>query len=561
MKRYILYILVLVLIQGACTQDLDLIPKDRISDATYWKKADDFKKAATDLYSGLGGHDAFDENSDIAFGESTNSISTGSYFPNESDNTWDDAYKAIRACNIIIEKGEENPEIEGAGSYVAEARWFRAFNYHKLVKRFGDVPLITKSLDVTDEELFASRSPRTDVVKFILDDLDKAATALLKESDLTGSDQGRISQGAAYALKARVALFEGTWAKYHNGGDSNNFLSLAISASEMVINSGEYSLFEYTPAPEWSYRYKFILQGNDNPGQIVARRYDTDLGGHAFGFWIRGAGTSNSPTRNLVDMYLCTDGLPIGKSNLFMGRDKMDSEFENRDPRLMNTVVTPGARVISDGEYDFEVNTSNILKDPIPQKYPAPLSQQAGYKCFKYCGEFGPHWVWGKLMNFYHVIRYAEVLLIYAEATYEKDGSISDADLDKSINVLRQHVNMPDLTNAFVTANGLDMLTELRRERTIELAFEGFRREDLLRWKEAENVLPNDIKGVKWVGTEFETHFPDIIVGEHIKVDNEGFIIVESSSIRNFQSKHYLFPIPLKQIQLNSNLTQNPGWE
>ena len=347
---------------------------------------------------------------------------------------------------------------------------------------------------------------------------------------------------------------------YQREVDSENFLNIAVSAAETVINSREYSLFVHAPAPEWSYRYKFILEGNDNPGQIVARRYDTDLGGHSLGFWIRGAGPSNSPTRNLVDMYLCTDGLPIDQSPLFMGRAKMDSEFENRDPRLWNTIVIPGSRVVADGHEDFESAPNNILKNPIPQKYPAPLSQQGGYKCFKYCGEYGPHWVWDKLMNFYHVIRYAEVLLIYAEATYEKDGSISDANLDKSINVLRKHVNMPDLTNAFVTANGLNMLTEIRRERTIELAFEGFRREDLLRWKEAENVLPNDIKGVKWVGTEFETHFPDIVVGEHVKVDGDGFVIVESSSIRKFQSKHYLFPIPLKQIQLNSNLTQNPDW-
>ncbi|MCU7548842.1 RagB/SusD family nutrient uptake outer membrane protein [Chitinophagaceae bacterium LB-8] len=158
-------------------------------------------------------------------------------------------------------------------------------------------------------------------------------------------------------------------------------------------------------------------------------------------------------------------------------------------------------------------------------------------------------------------IRYAEVLLILAEALYEKNGSISDEDFDKTINLLRSRVNMPRLTNAFVQTNGLNMLNEIRRERTVELAFEGFRREDLRRWKTAETVMPQALRGVKFVGTEYQQKYPSLKVGVDIQVDNNGFIIAEPASARQFLPKHYLDPVPLQQIQLTKGaVTQNNGW-
>jgi len=157
--------------------------------------------------------------------------------------------------------------------------------------------------------------------------------------------------------------------------------------------------------------------------------------------------------------------------------------------------------------------------------------------------------------------RYAEVLLVLAEALYEQNGQISDADLDRTINVIRSRANIPSLTNSFVTANGLNMLNEIRRERTVELAFEGYRRDDLRRWKTAETVMPQAIRGVKFVGTEYEQRFPDLKVGTDIQVDADGFIIGESASSRQFIPKHYLDPIPLQEIQLSGgSLEQNPGW-
>jgi hypothetical protein len=157
--------------------------------------------------------------------------------------------------------------------------------------------------------------------------------------------------------------------------------------------------------------------------------------------------------------------------------------------------------------------------------------------------------------------RYAEVLLNLAEALYEKNGSISDVDLNRTINVIRSRAGMPALTNAHVSTNGLNMRDEIRRERTVELAFEGFRRDDLRRWKTAETVMPQAIKGVKFVGTEYQTKYPNLQVGTDIIVDNNGFIIAEPAAARQFAAKHYLDPLPLQQIQLSKGtLTQNPGW-
>jgi hypothetical protein len=157
--------------------------------------------------------------------------------------------------------------------------------------------------------------------------------------------------------------------------------------------------------------------------------------------------------------------------------------------------------------------------------------------------------------------RYGEVLLILAEALYERDGQISDLDLNGTINLLRTRAGMPSLTNGFVTTNGLDMLTEIRRERTVELAFEGFRRDDLRRWKTAEQAMPLAIRGVKFVDTEYQKLNPTLQVGSDIQVDANGFIVAEAAAARQFLPKHYLAPIPLQQIQLShGTLTQNPGW-
>ena len=157
----------------------------------------------------------------------------------------------------------------------------------------------------------------------------------------------------------------------------------------------------------------------------------------------------------------------------------------------------------------------------------------------------------------YPVIRYAEVLLNYAEAAYELGESISDADLDKSLNLVRLRVNpnMPKLSNSFVTANGLNMREEIRRERTVELILEGFRIDDLKRWATAPTEMKQDQLGVKMTGTWFEANW----TAQARQLNSDGCIIMYTD--RTWNDKLYLYPLPSDQLQLNPQLGQNPGWE
>lgn len=155
------------------------------------------------------------------------------------------------------------------------------------------------------------------------------------------------------------------------------------------------------------------------------------------------------------------------------------------------------------------------------------------------------------------VIRYAEILLTYAEAAYELDGSISDADLDYSLNLVRQRVNpsMPKLSNSLVSANGLSMREEIRRERTVELVLEGHRIDDLKRWATAAVEMPQDQLGVKFTGTWFETNWSN--PGKSVNAD--GVLVIYTDRVWN--DKLYLYPLPSDQLQLNPQLEQNPGWK
>lgn len=159
----------------------------------------------------------------------------------------------------------------------------------------------------------------------------------------------------------------------------------------------------------------------------------------------------------------------------------------------------------------------------------------------------------------YPVIRYAEVLLINAEALFERNGFITDAQLNQTINLLRARAGVAPLTNAFAQQYGLDMRTEIRRERTVELCFEGFRFDDLRRWGTAAAEMPEALEGVKWTGTQYaaDPQWAD----DKLNIGADGYVVVESAADRKFDpNKNYLFPLPTRQILLDPKLTQNPGW-
>jgi hypothetical protein len=262
-------------------------------------------------------------------------------------------------------------------------------------------------------------------------------------------------------------------------------------------------------------------------------------------------------TAKFADLYLCKDGLPTTKSPLFQGYSTMISEFQNRDNRMRYTLMPARRTYWSNTKYriDWTGDAADVANAFYPNFIP---SFGSGYQNQKWGSE---RQVPDNQEGYdYPVIRYAEVLLNYAEATFELNGSISDADLDKSLNLVRLRVNvdnaMPKLSNAFVATNGLDMRTEIRRERGVELYLEGFRIDDLKRWKTAETEMPMPLVGVHWTGTEFQTTWPG---ASATAKDGSGRIIIQST--RTWGQKNYLYPFPTQQLQLNPNLVQNTGWQ
>lgn len=533
-------------------QDIDLLPKDNMPDELYWKTPDDFEKEVNWLYSRTESFGTKDTDSDIAYELNENTTSNGTLIAPNKDDEWTERFKDLRQCNMILTKAEtyeDDPsEIE---RQVAEAHFFRAYTYWRLMKKFNNVPIVTKVLEIDSPELYGGRNPQEEVEDFILSELDTAIPFLPLQSELSTEENGRVTQGAALALKARVALFAGTWAKYHkHRTDYQQLLQQAIDATNKVIDSGEYTLYE--GSGEESYRYLFIDAGDNSKEGIFDSRYETDIRHHSDAcpvYW----GWRGSPTRKLADMYLCkSSGLPIDKANSgFQGYATIESEYENRDPRMKQTFLMPGTNYISPQDGALTC----------PPQFTIRPETRTGYKLWKYMAETSvPS---DKDVYDYHIIRYPEVLLILAEATFEKDGIISDDILNKTINVIRSRkgVEMPPLTNAFVKSNGLDMQTEIRRERTIELAFEGFRRDDLRRWKTAEKELIGAVKGIKLKGSEYE-NLDVLNEGNPGLTDENGFLIVEPEENRHFVvPKHYYYSVPLDELYLNPNLApNNSGW-
>ncbi|NEU07021.1 RagB/SusD family nutrient uptake outer membrane protein [Flavihumibacter sp. R14] len=550
MKRFInihTFLCLVLIVAAGCKKDLDLAPKDKLSDASFWKTPEHFELAANDFYFGLKEvSQNTDNNSDIAFGTGANAVSNGSFLAPANSDLWDDSYEQIRATNYLLQKAEESGLEAAIDPSVGAALFFRAYSYWNLASRFGGVPKIETVLEVTSPELYSPKSTQVEIFDFILADLKEAATKLPLESELSADDMGKVTRGAALALRARAALYMGTWAKYHGTGDAAKYLAAAVESANEVVNSNEYRL--YTDKGADSYKHLFILGGDDSKEVILARRYYANQATHN---WTRELWfNAMTPTKNLADMYLATDGRPISQSPLFAGYNTLTSEFANRDPRLAMTFVVPGSTIFFEG---------GILQPKFPG-FSGSDATHTGYMLRKFLDETEDAASFRGEYDFKE-FRYGEVLLILAEALYETNGQISDADLNRTINVLRSRVNMPALTNGHVGTYGLNMLDEIRRERTVELAFEGFRRDDLKRWKAGETVMKQSLRGVKFVGTEYQQRYPDLKVGTDIQVDAQGFVVAEQASSRQFLPKHYFDPIPLQQIQLsNGSLVQNTGW-
>ncbi|HTN19735.1 MAG TPA: RagB/SusD family nutrient uptake outer membrane protein [Pelobium sp.] len=571
-KKYIIGLFIsLAAMQYSCNKALDLDPLDKIGDGNFWKTPSDFKLFANQFYSwerdfSSSVYDAphSDRRSDLITSTNANVFANGTNTIPATDGTYSGTFSKIRLINTLLAKAQGYGKPEEIAQYVAEAKFFRAYVYFDLLQLFGDAPIVDKLLDVNDPQLYGPRNDRGEVADFIIADLQAAIPDLPLQSKVT--EAGRLTKGAAQAFLSRVALFEGTWQEFRNNTQrGKDLLGIAAEAAKDVITSNEYALFKPASLGDSAQKYLFILEDtksnpaglkkSDNKEYIFSNRHDEVIKPIGVNITQETFANVQWVARKFANLYLSSNGLPIDNPNntQFQGYSTMNSEFQNRDNRMRYTLM-PANKA-------YWRNTSprvTWLNDAADLASAAFTSFQptygSGYHNQKWAAERA---VPDRSEGYdYPIIRYAEVLLNYAEAIYERDGAISDADLDISLNLVRRRINtnMPKLSNAFVTANGLNMQTEIRRERTIELFNEGFRIDDLKRWKTAEVEMPKDVLGIKWTGTEFQTKWSNVTKPKN----SDGVLIMETGRVWN--DRNYLYPLPLDQLTLNPKLGQNPNW-
>ncbi|MDE6061818.1 MAG: RagB/SusD family nutrient uptake outer membrane protein [Duncaniella sp.] len=557
MKTLNKYILLGALTLSVASCDLDMVPETSMTDASYWKTEGDLRGACNRFYEQMNGNNDLgdgykhDYRSDELTTGGANSISSGNVQVPTTNGAWTDAYWRIFIANNIIEKAVRADVSEDVlNKYLAEARFFRAYYYFELVKKYGDVPLLLKAInDTTDPDLMMPRTSRAEVIKQVYEDLEFAATWL---PDIDKLDKwGHVARQAAIAMKVRVGLYEGTHAKYHNSGeDYRSHLKTSIDAAKELITSGKHELY-----PDFEKLFQDVAEGRQNRENIFVKEYGPNGSAATTTHGtIRQMENTVSVTRNVVDLFLYTDGLPREKSSLTITPEtSYDDVFTNRDPRL-------GMTCYKIGEEAYKGSFT-------PHNFHRGYSIKKGFDLTQWATN-------SKEWTDWMAIRYAEVLISYAEALYEYNGSISDDDLDITVNALRKRVGMPAmLTNSFVQANGLDMLEEIRRERTVEFIDENKRYDDIIRWKIAEKVLPVDILGAICIaGETTQSKYDELksrltvggsLNGKQRYGTQDDIYVIEFAEDRRFDTgKDYLYPVPLYEIaQSGGAVTQNPGWK
>lgn len=571
MKTKILKYICAICVTFSLTGCLDLEPKAQIGDNLVWNKAENFQLFANqfygwtrDLQSGNSYQFGFsdgphsDFRSDIVCSNIVNAANQGTNSIEATDANYNTLYKRIYYTNLLIKHAADFDNQAAIATPLGEALWFRAYLHFELVQIYGDAILLTEPLDMDSERLYQAQDDRTVVINQCVKDLQQAAQLLPATAEA-----GRVTSGAAYALLSRIALYEGTWQKFHNNntGLATELLTIAKNAAKEVMDAGNYKLFYNDQLGNESYRYMFILEdaAQCNPANLnksanteyimTTRHRDGDK----LALNVTHAVTTSNIiwiTRKMANMYLCDDGLPVTKSPRFQGYNGATTEYENRDNRMRCNMLANGD-VFWDNDSKWRTTwTDADLNDCRT----AGVTSGSGYLCKKWAVE-------REVADYYEsmdypVIRYAEVLLNYAEAAYELNENISDADLDISLNLVRQRVNanMPKLSNSFAQTNGLNMREEIRRERTVELFMEGFRIDDLKRWATAVEEMQKTLTGVKITGTWFESNWTN----HGRELDSEGCLILYAN--RAWSQKNYLYPLPSDQLQLNPQLKQNPGW-
>ncbi len=578
MKKHVLIYLLSSSTLLSCA-DLDRPPLDTITDQEMT-----FTKTEMELYANKY-YGAFPGFSDKSFSlgifeedNSSDNLVSGDYGYNSqlagtitvpsAGGGWN--WGDIRSINFFLDSyhvTKESPEV--ANPYIGEMYFWRAWHYYNLLKQFGDLPWYNEPMTTDSDELYAPRLSRSIIADSIIVDLDKASELLPPKDKAV---PGRIHKDVALLFQSRVALYEGSWEKYHNGtvfgvanADPSKYFRKSADAAKQIIDSNTYSIEPVGNDLEWGYWRLFNQTDYSANNEVLLwKKFDRSLDLYHMAQNYLGVSDKNSGlSKYLVESYLLKDGKPISVSPLYMGDNSIEDVVQNRDPRLAQTMYQEGyARVI--------INGDTIGKFVVPDlTFESRLRNTTGYQMYKGVDPGADHAlgdVGGSI-----IFRYAEALLNYAEAKAELN-EVNQTVLDETINKLRDRVNMPHMaTGVGFTDPNWDfpelspLLNEIRRERRVELAVEGYRFDDLMRWAASE-LIKRPMLGAKMKQFSDKPNiFQPVLDPSAIPTNPEGYIAPHwnSPAQNGWQfdpNKHYLKPLPSNEIVLNPSLEQNPGY-
>lgn len=589
-KKYITLCISILTLLASCNDITDLKPIDSVTDKTFWRNTDDLRRNAESFYKDLNPSPGVDKDN-----QSDNCVTT-SYntwlfneitLPSSAGSAgWE--WENIRKLNYFMTHYQTAVGSEQEiNKYVGAVRYFRASEYYGKIKKFGNVPWYDRDLATTDtEELYKKQDSRDFVLGKIIEDLEFAIEYLPEKE---AADAGELHKDCARTLLSRICLYYGTYKKYHNldtAPTSTELLQKSVKACEDIMNTGRYDIvrgsnegasqkpFEGYPL---YYSNQFVQEDLTNNAEcILPRIYKKDVVMCEVG---RQAGSHGTGlTKDFAESYLCKDGKPIANSPLYQGDETIDQEMVNRDPRMYQTIdnIHKPYTVRTDGIQ--EVNSSSFNPD-----YSAPnvegSAAVSGYPCVKYRSGDKDQWEANHTTYDWYIYRYAEVLLNYVEAKYEL-GQCTQAVLDATINKLRDRVEMPHLTtspeadlNPINYGYPVDpLLYEIRRERRVELVTEGFRYDDIIRWKAVklfEN--PKTFLGIRVTDKVISLYNPNTFGGENGRplVEYQGKTYLRPYTAKSLDDagrkweandRRFLSPLPLDELTLNPNLDQNPKW-
>lgn len=585
MKNIYKHTIAIAALLGLASCDLTLLPEDTVSPDLYFSSATELQSWSNHFYNLFETAETYaGRNADDVIDKAMGSIILGTRDPqedNDAKNEWNWTY--LRDINYCLEHMDQCKDAASVTKYSGVCYFFRALCYYEKMMRFGDLPWYDKVLSSEDDALLKKPQDSRDFIAGkILEDIDKAVDMLPSTKEVY-----RVTHWTALALKSRFCLFEGTWRKYHGLKDADMYLELAAQASEDFIDHSGYVIYKDGKTP---YYDLFTKLDSDDTEIILSRRYSQDAAlSSSLQFNLRNSATGF--TKRFMNHYLKADGSRFTDIADY-GKLSWVDETTGRDPRMAQTVLCPG----------FD-KVRNVGVTGVSQ-FGNDFVSFTGYEPVKFALDCSETDYSGASKSFsdFPLFRAAEVYLNFAEAKAEL-GTLTQADLDKSIKHLRDRVGMPALSldvananvdtflsgcypNVTVSAN-TGVILEIRRERTVELVMEGLRQWDMLRWKEGLQMVNTNPYYGMWIpgpgiydmdgdgknDTEFykdkqTSQAKDKLTVKKIGVDfvlsegDSGYIVAYNANKFTFdETKDYLWPVPVDQrVLTGGNLHQNPGW-